>query len=109
MATKGIVYINNEPAGSLVRNGQEYVFCYSDAYYNHPLKKAISITLPKTQQEYRSNELFPFFFNLLSEGVNKTLQCRQFKIDENDYFGLLLATGGNDTIGAVSVKPADEK
>ena len=42
---------------------------------------------------------------MLSEGVNRKLQCRQLQIDENDYFGLLLATGGTETIGAVSVKP----
>ena len=41
---------------------------------------------------------------MLSEGVNRKLQCSQLQIDENDYFGLLLATGGNETIGAVSVK-----
>ena len=40
---------------------------------------------------------------MLSEGVNRKLQCRHLQIDENDYFGLLLATSGTETIGAVSV------
>jgi HipA-like protein len=105
MADKGIVYVNNEPAGTLSREGKDYVFRYDSAYYNNPQKKAISLTLPKTQQEYRSAELFPFFFNMLSEGVNRTLQCRQMQIDENDHFSLLLATAGRETIGAVSVRP----
>ena len=104
MAT-GIVYINSERAGTITRNGKEYVFRYDNEYYNNPEKKAISVTLPKTQQQYRSLELFPFFFNMLSEGVNRKLQCRQLRIDENDYFSLLLATGGTETIGAVSVRP----
>ena len=41
---------------------------------------------------------------MLSEGVNRKLQSRQLKIDENDYFGLLVATAQFDTIGAISVK-----
>lgn len=109
MAMQGIVYLNNEPAGVIIREGKEYIFRYNDEYFNNPQKKAISVTLPKTQQEYRAPQLFPFFFNMLSEGVNRKLQCRQLQIDENDYFSLLLATGGNETIGAVSVKPATEK
>ena len=45
-----------------------------------------------------------FFYNMLSEGANKALQCTTLKIDENDAFGLLLATADNDTIGAITVK-----
>ncbi len=109
MLVKGIVYINNEAAGTIFRDGQEFIFRYNDEYYNNPQKKAISVSLPKTQQEFCSRELFPFFFNMLSEGVNHKLQCRHLHIDENDYFSLLLATGANETIGAVSVKQEIEK
>jgi serine/threonine-protein kinase HipA len=42
---------------------------------------------------------------MISEGVNKQLQCRQFKIDEKNYFDLLLATASVDTIGAITVLP----
>lgn len=108
MADKGIVYINDEAVGMITKEGKSYFFKYDDAYFNNPQKKAISVTLPKIKQAYKSSELFPFFFNMLSEGVNRKLQCRQLKIDENDYFGLLLATGSSETIGAVSVKPAIE-
>jgi serine/threonine-protein kinase HipA len=45
---------------------------------------------------------------MLSEGVNRQLQCRTLKIDENDDFGLLLATAQFDTIGAVTVKPVKQ-
>ena len=104
MAKEGIVFVNNEEAGNISYRHSQYIFKYSDDYFNDSQKKAISVTLPKTQQEYKSKTLFPFFFNMLSEGVNRKLQCRQLQIDENDYFGLLLATGGTETIGAVSVK-----
>ncbi len=67
-------------------------------------KKPISLTLPKTRQEYRSKMFFPFFYNVLAEGMNKRLQCRQLQIDENDYFSLLTHTAGEDTIGAITVK-----
>ena len=101
---KGIVCLNDEPVGIISKEEKEYIFRYLDDYFVNPTKKGISVTLPKTQQEYRSNILFSFFFNMLSEGVNRKLQCRQLKIGEHDYFNLLLATGNNETIGAVSVK-----
>jgi HipA-like protein len=101
----GLVYRNNELAGRLYRTDSgEYVFRYEDEYFVDSSKRSISLTLPKSQQEYRSVQLFPFFFNMLSEGVNKSLQCRQFQIDEEDYFSLLLKTSGEDTIGAVTVR-----
>ena len=59
---------------------------------------------PKSQQEFVSDTLFPFFYNMLSEGANKTIQCQTLKIDEDDVFGLLLATAHSDTIGAITVK-----
>ena len=65
---------------------------------------AISLSFPKSQQEFVSDTLFPFFYNMLSEGANKTIQCQTLKIDEDDVFGLLLATAHSDTIGAITVK-----
>ncbi|AYB34917.1 HipA N-terminal domain-containing protein [Chryseolinea soli] len=105
MGRKAEVYINNLLAGTLEKTDQQrYVFCYDDKYFINPACPAISLTLPKTQQEFRSTILFPFFFGLLSEGVNRQTQCRLLKIDENDHFGLLLATAHSDTIGAITVK-----
>ena len=65
---------------------------------------AISLSFPKSQREFTSTELFPFFYNMLSEGTNKAIQCQSLKIDENDSFGLLLATAHTDTIGAITVR-----
>ena len=101
------VYRNHEPAGRLIRTDEgTYVFRYSDAYYYDANMPSISLTLSKSQQEYTSKTLFPFFSNMLSEGANRRLQCRQLRIDENDSFSLLLGTGGIDTIGAVTVERA---
>ncbi len=100
------VYRNQKLAGVLIeQNTKSYSFRYTDSYYADPAKPAISLTLPKSQQEYRADHLFPFFFNMLSEGVNRKLQSRALKIDEEDDFGLLAATANYDTIGAITVKP----
>ncbi len=100
------IYRNGTLAGTLTEeNRRHYVFRYDDNYFNDTDKPAISLTLPKTQKEYNSEFLFPFFFNLLSEGVNRKLQSSLLKIDEEDSFGLLAATAQYDTIGAVTVKP----
>ncbi len=100
------VYRNGELAGRLIEEKRgTYVFRYEDAWLSDDRKPAISLTLPKTNKEYRSTILFPFFFNMLSEGVNRRLQSTRLKIDERDDFGLLLATAQYDTIGAVTVRP----
>jgi serine/threonine-protein kinase HipA len=46
---------------------------------------------------------------MLSEGANRKLQSRQLKIDEKDYFGLLMETARYDTIGAITLKPVAEE
>jgi HipA-like protein len=104
------IYRNGTLAGMLTEESrQHFVFRYDDHYFNDATNPAISLTLPKTQKEYNSEFLFPFFFNMLSEGVNRKLQCTQLRIDEEDNFGLLMATAQCDTIGAVTVKPIAAK
>jgi HipA-like protein len=103
---KADVYRNGIPAGTLTEETRRsYVFRYHDVYFSDPAQPAISLTLPKTGQEHRSAMLFPFFYNMLSEGVNRALQCSHLRIDEQDHFGLLMATAQTDTIGAITVKP----
>lgn len=102
---KGAVYNNNVFAGVLEKTVEgEYIFRYDQTYFDDSSKRAISLTLPKTQQEYRSPYLFPFFSNMLSEGENKKIQCRMLQIAENDDFTHLLKTAHTDTIGSVTVK-----
>src|SRR6056297_2090125 len=96
---------NGEEVGTLVQYEKtSYEFTYDDAWYENPEKPPVSLTMPKTQKVYTSDHLFPFFFNMLSEGVNRKLQARQLKIDEEDYFGLLLEIAQTDTIGAVTIR-----
>jgi len=107
---KAEVYRNSDLAGLLIQeNKNSYVFRYDEIYFSNREMPAISLTLPKKQQEYRSEFLFPFFFSMLSEGVNRKLQLKQLKIDETDYFALLIETATVDTVGAVTLKPITEK
>jgi serine/threonine-protein kinase HipA len=100
------IYRNGILAGLLIEeNRKKYIFRYDEQYFIDDHDPAISLTLPKTQKEYISEFLFPFFFNMLSEGVNRKLQSLQLKIDEEDNFGLLAATAQYDTIGAITVNP----
>lgn len=98
-----ILYKNQE-AGMLTQHDNgSFTFKYNDSWINDTTKPAISLTLPKSQQEYHSDFLFPFFYNMLSEGSNKQIVCKLNRLDSNDSFGLLLTTARNDNIGAIKV------
>ena len=101
---KANVYRNGKLAGVLTQfSANDYEFRYDDNWFANDDLPPISLTIPKNKQVYKSEYLFPFFFNMLSEGANRQLQTRQLKIDEKDYFGLLLATAKTDTIGAITL------
>lgn len=107
---KGLVYNNGILAGFIEKNENgNFSFQYEDAYFNDPRYPSVSLTLPKTQKEFRSETMFSFFYGLLSEGINKDIQCRLYKIDENDDFTRLLLASRSDTIGSVTVKPEDDE
>jgi serine/threonine-protein kinase HipA len=107
---KAKVYRNGLFVGELTEHTRkQYSFTYDEAWFYDGTKPAVSLTLPKTQQTYNSEYLFPFFFNMLSEGVNKKLQSNLLRIDENDHFGLLIATAQFDTIGAITVQPVEDE
>lgn len=108
MMRQGKVYYNDIFAGTLTETEDgSYIFHYDDAYFYNTQLPAISVTLPKARQHHRSSILFPFFFNMLSEGMNRKLQSRALRIDENDHFGMLLKTAAHETIGAITVKEDD--
>ena len=103
MRRAGILY-KGEEAGILTQhNDGSFTFRYHYAWMTDNIKPGISLTLPKSQQEYHSKYLFPFFYNMLPEGSNKQVVCKLMRIDPDDYFGLLMTTAKTDTIGAVRV------
>ena len=99
------VYVNNEKAGLLTEDapGKGYTFVYDSDYLNSG-GPAVSVTLPKRTEPYKSEYLFPFFANIIPEGANRRVICRALRIDENDLFGILTAMADKDFIGAVGVR-----
>ena len=102
------VFYNGKLAGILTKAGSSYRFTYDETYLNTAGSRPVSITLPLRKEAHESDLLFPVFVNMLSEGANKRIQCRMLKIDENDYFSLLLATTMDDSIGPITVKEINE-
>ncbi|MEP6795321.1 MAG: HipA N-terminal domain-containing protein [Saprospiraceae bacterium] len=104
MRSASIKY-KGESAGILTQHDDgSFTFKYEASWVNNQNKPAISLTLPKTKEEYHSAFLFPFFYNKLPEGSNKQVVCRFLQIDEDDSFSLLTNTARYDTIGAVTVE-----
>ena len=103
-----MVLYNGTLSGVLEKGKGLYRFIYDEAYMNTTGNRPVSITMPFRKEVYESKELFPVFTNMLSEGVNKRMQCRMLKIDENDYFSLLMATAKNDNIGPITIKEINE-
>lgn len=103
------VFVNGIEAGVLTEkdNPREYVFKYRQEYLERNLP-SVSLSMPLREEEYRSEILFPYFFNLLSEGENRAIQSSLHHIDKDDDFGIMLATAQCDTVGAVTVKPIIE-
>ncbi len=98
------VFYKNEEAGILTQiEDGSFSFEYHVSWIKDVSKASISLVLPKEQKFFKSPYLFPFFYNMLPEGTNKQIVCFNLRIDENDSFGILLATTENDTIGAVRV------
>lgn len=102
-----ILYKNQE-AGILTQHNEgSFSFQYHHSWINDDGKPAISLTMPKKQQEYHSEFIFPFFYNMLPEGSNKQVVCKLNRLDTNDHFGLLLTTAKTDNIGAIRVIKID--
>ncbi len=102
---KGNVYRNDVLVGTIVKNEEnEYRFTYDSDYLKTNGAMGISVNFPLQEEPFVSNRLFSFFFNMLSEGNIKEIQCRDLKIDPDDNFSRLLKTAHSNTIGSVTVK-----
>lgn len=98
------VYCRDIAAGVLSLDSGRYRFEYLPDYLANPALPAISLTLPKRAAVFEADLLFPFFFGLLAEGEEKSLECRLLRIDENDHFSRLLQTCTAETIGGITVR-----
>jgi len=103
------VLYKGEVTGILIQHDDgTFSFRYADEWMKDSAKPPISLTIPKSNEEYRSEYLFPFFFHLLPEGTNREAVSSNLRIDRTDDFSLLLNTARFDTIGAVTIEKIDK-
>jgi serine/threonine-protein kinase HipA len=99
---KSIVFVHNVRAGTLEElDSNKYAFEYDEQYKGEP----VSLTMPQSKNIYKFDGFPPFFEGLLPEGIMLDGLLKINKLDKNDYFAQLIATG-NDLVGAVTVKEA---
>ena len=87
--------------------GRGYTFTYDKQYMMDRTHDPVSLTMPFREEPYQSDYLFPVFTNMLPEGANRKIVCRSWRLDEKDFFGLLLKIATHDTIGALTVKEVE--
>lgn len=100
---KGYVYIQNCFAGILAETDEGYSFTYDKEYFKKRDALAVSLTLPLQEEAYEASILFPFFDGLIPEGWLLGVVSRNWKINQNDRFGLLLVAC-RDCIGDVCIR-----
>ena len=96
------IYVSDEYAGLLRETDFGYSFLYDDDYLNSVEASCVSLTLPLQSEEFFSKTLFSFFDGLIPEGWLLNIVTNNWKIDQNDRFGLLLIAC-KDPVGNVSV------
>src|SRR5690349_15890824 len=108
---KAQIFYQDLLAGLLVETDEgEYTFEYDLDYIANYPNQFITFSMPVVKGKYKENRLFPFFEGLIPEGWLLDIASKNWKINQNDRMGLLLACCQN-CIGAVSVQPiitADE-
>ena len=102
---KAIIYVHNYRAGVLSEeNSRGFQFTYDENYEG----EAVSLTMPISKTVYLFDKFPSFFEGLLPEGIMLEGLLKIGKIDKNDYFSQLIATG-NDLVGAVTVKELSDE
>ncbi len=103
MARSGKVFVQDEYAGLISETDTGYEFTYDAEYLSSHRAVPVSLSLPLTSETYVSKTLFPFFDGLIPEGWLLGVVERNWKLDETDRFGLMLAAC-RDCIGDVKIE-----
>lgn len=101
---RGRVFVQGHYAGMIEEVEDGYSFTY-DREYLKAKGPAVSLTIPLREEPFLSETLFPFFDGLIPEGWLLSVAARNWKLDPEDRFGLLLFSC-EDSIGDVSIKNA---
>lgn len=103
------IYYKEFLAGVLTETADgDYIFIYDADYALKFPDKHICVSLPVSGTPYKDKRLFPFFEGLIPEGWLLDIASKNWKINQSDRMGLLLACC-KDCIGAVSVIPILDK
>ena len=106
---KGKVYYKEHFAGIITEtDDEEFVFHYDEHFVAEHPREFITFTMPVTNKPYTDKRLFAFFDGLIPEGWLLEIASKNWKINQNDRMGLLLACCKN-CIGAVSVEQIQEE
>ncbi len=102
---QALILCKGEEAGVLSQKDDgSFHFRYLDDWFENPLKPSVSLTLPKSKQEYFNKNLFACFYNILPEGDNRSTIAYYERLDDHDDFGLLMTIARFDSIGAITVR-----
>jgi serine/threonine-protein kinase HipA len=104
---KAEIRIHDKTAGSLTLDEEGYHFQYDKQYLQWEGAVPVSLTLPLQSNPFHSSVMIPFFDGLIPEGWLLDIAERNWKLNNRDRMGLLLACC-KDCIGAVSVHPEIE-
>lgn len=98
---KAEVYQLGQLAGWLEQTGSNaWLFQYAPGYSSAP----VSLSMPVSDEPYEFPDEFPpAFEGLLPEGVQLDALLRVAKLDAKDYFGQLMAVGG-DVVGSLTFR-----
>ena len=79
------VYLHGIKVGLLTESdNKDFTYTYDKAYLLSNGSEPVSLTLPLTNEPYKSGCLFPVFANMLSEGDNRQVQSQLLRIDPED-------------------------
>lgn len=101
------IFVRDKLAGLLRETDEGYSFAYDTDYLFSEKSSPVSLTLPLTEKPYVSKTLFAFFDGLIPEGWLLGVVVHNWKLNEKDRFGILLAAC-KDPIGNVSVMEVSE-
>jgi len=103
MRRQGRVFFKDQLAGLVWQDDDGYGFKYYDEYLNDKKAQPVSLTLPLKSEPYLSKTIIPFFDGLIPEGWLLNITIKNWKLDNRDRMGLLLAAC-KDCIGAISIE-----
>ncbi len=107
MNRSGKVLFYGKIIGKISETDDGFEFRYTPEYSQNPDNKAISFLFPVQEMPFKQKQLFAFFDGLIPEGWLLDIAINNWKLNQRDRMGLLLATC-QDCIGAVSIEKIEE-